>query len=60
MARAVGVAASSTADVRQEVGVLSDSTQETTAGTQRTREAGTELARIAGELKALVGRFTTV
>jgi methyl-accepting chemotaxis protein len=60
MARAVGVAASTTAAVRQDIEALSSSTQETTVGTQSMREAGTELARLAGELEAMVGRFTTV
>jgi methyl-accepting chemotaxis protein len=58
MARAVSVAASSTESVRQEVDVLATGTRETTEGTQGMRAAGDELARIAGELEELVGRFT--
>jgi methyl-accepting chemotaxis protein len=58
MARAVSVAASSTESVRQEVDALATGTRETTAGTQRMRAAGDELARIAGDLDDLVGRFT--
>src|SRR3954453_5838094 len=58
MARAVSVAASSTESVRQEVDALATGTRETTEGTQGMRAAGDELARIADELEALVGRFT--
>jgi methyl-accepting chemotaxis protein len=58
MARAVAVAASSTEAVRQEVALLAGGTEETTAGTQGMRAAGDELARLATELEAMVGRFT--
>ena len=57
MARAVAVAASSTESVRQEIEALATGTQETTAGTQGMQTAGNELARLAGELEELVGRF---
>jgi methyl-accepting chemotaxis protein len=59
MARAIGVAATTTVGVRHDIEALSSSTQETTAGTQSLRAAGTELALLAGELEAMVGRFTT-
>jgi methyl-accepting chemotaxis protein len=58
MARAVSVAASSTETVRQQVEALATGTRETTDGTQGMRAAGDELARIAGALDELVGRFT--
>jgi methyl-accepting chemotaxis protein len=58
MARAVSVAAASTEAVRQEVALLAGGTEETTAGTQGMRAAGDELARLATELEAMVGRFT--
>jgi methyl-accepting chemotaxis protein len=58
MARAVAVAAASTAAVRQEVEALATGTQETTAGTQGMQTAGNELAGLARKLEELVGRFS--